>query len=147
MLLFLNLARPRLSNFSSSEVNLHDLSATSENGEVFVSAERVFPRMTTPTAETLVMRVDASTMTDSPLPPMPGVIDSPGGIFKRPGTPSTPVVVLRERVGKLQRTLSLKEQENEDLREELDDLTNFTRLEQQIGVHAPVSAKLSTEVT
>lgn len=93
--------------------------------ETFMPAEMVF---NTPTDQ--VAKVNVGTMTD--------VAASP---FKQPSVPCTPVPVLRERVLRLRMTLMNKEKENEDLREELEDLTNFTRLEQEIGVHAQVTAK------
>lgn len=93
--------------------------------ETFLPAELVFNKPTD-----LVTKVDVATMTE--------VEKSP---FKQPYAPGTPVPVLKERLAHLRTTLLNKEKENKDLREELEDLTNFTRLEQQIGVHAEVIAK------
>ena len=102
------------------------------DSETFLPAEIVFSNVPEPVAAAVVAvaKVDVGTMTD--------VAESP---FKVPGTPCTPVPVLRERVTTLRMSLMKKEKENEDLREELDDLTNFTRLEQEIGVHAQATAK------
>ena len=75
-------------------------------------------------------KVDVATMTH--------VRESP---FKQPCTPSTPVPVLRERLQRMRMSLLNKEKENEDLKEELEDLTKFTRLEQEIGVHVQATAK------
>ena len=101
--------------------------------EIFVPAYQVF---FSPNRFSAVTKSDAATMTEL----MPPPCESP---FRRPANPCTPVPVLRERLASLHKTLSDKEQENEDLRGELDDLTSFTRLEQQIGVHAQVTAKNS----
>lgn len=102
------------------------------DSETFLPAEMVFSKLSDPVLPSVisVAKVDVATMTD--------VAESP---FKLPGAPCTPVPVLRERVTSLRMTLMKKEKENEDLREELEDLTNFTRLEQQIGVHAQATAK------
>ena len=88
-------------------------------------AEMVFSKGHSPIA-----KVDVATMTD--------VRESP---FKQPALPSTPVPVLREQLQRMRMLLFNKEQESETLREELEDLKNFTRLEQDIGVHALATAK------
>lgn len=103
------------------------------DSEIFVPADQVFFNPSESSAVTT--KCDVATMTDCLAP-----LESP---FRRPNTPSTPAPVLRDRLTTLRRTLSEKEQENEDLRGELEDLTSFTRLEQQIGVHAQVTAKNS----
>lgn len=64
-----------------------------------------------------IAKVDVATMTD--------VRESP---FKQPAVPSTPVPVLREQLQRMRMPLFNKEQESETLREELEDLKNFTRL-------------------
>lgn len=128
-----------MANFSSSELALDEDTLDSGESEAFFPAECIFPKATTPSTST-VNRVDASTMTESLLPLMPSVMDSPaGGLFKRPCTPSTPAHILRERVTTLRQSLKEKEIELNDVREELDDLTNFTRLEKVIGVHHPAA--------
>lgn len=116
-----------MSNFSQSELALDEATVDSDNMdcETFLPAEMVFSKMSDQ-----VTKVDAATMTDVPSSP-----------FRMPTTPCTPVPVLRERMVRLRTNLSIKEKENQDLKEELEDLTNFTRLEQQIGVHAQATAK------
>ncbi|KAI9560764.1 hypothetical protein GHT06_011716 [Daphnia sinensis] len=120
-------SRQRSSNFSGSDMAIDEASGDADcfESETFLPAEIVFSSVSDPVA-----KVSVGTMTDSG--------ESP---FKLPSVPSTPVPVLRERVHRLRMTLMTKEKENEDLREELEDLTNFTRLEQEIGVHAQVTAK------
>lgn len=100
----------------------------SVSSETFLPAEIVFCRVTEST-----LKVDACTMTET--------LPSP---FVSTRTPCTPTPVLRKRVADLQKTLLEKEKENNDLKEELEDLSHFTRLEQQIGVHASATAKNST---
>jgi len=107
--------------------------ADSIDSEIFVPADQIFY---SPCESAVTTKCDVATMTDGLAPPL----ESP---FRRPNTPCTPAPVLRERLTSLRRTLSEREQENEDLRGELEDLTSFTRLEQQIGVHAQVTAKNS----
>ncbi|KAK4005430.1 hypothetical protein OUZ56_007143 [Daphnia magna] len=120
-------SRQRSSNLSGSDMAIDEASgdANSFESEIFFPAETVFSSVSDP-----VVKVSVGTMTDTG--------ESP---FKLPSVPSTPVPVLRERLLRLRMTLTNKEKENEDLREELEDLTNFTRLEQEIGVHAQVTAK------
>lgn len=109
----------------------------SMDSESFVPAEVVFAKPGEP-----VTKVDAATMTELPqASPFRKPFESP---FRRPQTPGTPVPVLRERMMQLRKTLEEREQENSDLREELEDLSNFTRLEQQIGVHVQATAKTCT---
>ena len=86
--------------------------------ESFVEANQFFASAN---SSVDVSRVDASTMTDFPS-------QTP---TKMSGTPAP---VLRER-------LRMKQQENEDLKEELHELCSFTRLEQQIGVHSYTASK------
>ncbi len=126
-------SRQRISNLSGSEMTLDEIAGDSDSidSETFLPAEMVFSKLSDPVLPVIsVAKVDVATMTD--------VAESP---FKLPGAPCTPIPVLRERVTSLRMTLLKKEKENEDLREELEDLTNFTRLEQQIGVHAQATAK------
>ncbi|XP_057372757.1 uncharacterized protein LOC130693602 [Daphnia carinata] len=120
-------SRQRSSNLTGSDMAIDEASGDAESfeSETFLPAEMVFSSVSDPVA-----KVSVGTMTDAG--------ESP---FKLPSVPSTPVPVLRERVQRLRMTLLNKEKENEDLREELEDLTNFTRLEQEIGVHPQVTAK------
>lgn len=130
--------RIRRTSFKSrkSEPSIEEASGDSDSMdlETFVPAEVVFAKPMEP-----VTKTDAATMTDLPeASPFRKPFDSP---FRRPQTPGTPAPVLRERLSLLRKTLADKEQENNDLRDELEDLSNFTRLEQQIGVHAQSIAK------
>ena len=136
--------RTRLANFSGSDLGLDDNMGTgdtpeSADSELFFPAEHVFakPAAAFSTLPVSSKKVDASTMTDGPPP-----TESP--LFKRPATPSTPSNVLRERTTSLRRALSEKEREVEEVRRELDDLSSFTRLEQEIGVHSQITAKTSS---
>lgn len=133
--------RVRRTSFKSrkSDPSFEEASGESESfdSENFVPAEMVFAKPSEPVA-----KVDAATMTELPqASPFRKSFESP---FKRPQTPGTPVPVLRERMLHLRKTLQEREQENNDLREELEDLSNFTRLEQQIGVHAQSLVKTSS---
>jgi hypothetical protein len=121
-------SRQRTSNISKSEMIIDEVPAEldSLDSETFLPAEMVFKSKSCDP----VTKVDVSTMTD--------VKESP---FKQPCVPSTPVPILRERLQRMRMSLLNKEKENENLREELEDLTNFTRLEQEIGVHVQTTAK------
>ena len=96
--------------------------------ESFIEANEFFASPTPAALGAVVAKSDAATMTDD--------------VFSI-GTPTvgsaTPGPVLRER-------LRSKALEYEELKEELDELASFTRLEQQIGVHAHSVAKVSSEV-
>lgn len=125
-----------MSNFSQSELALDEVVGDNDSidNETFLPAEMVFSKLSEQvTPKPIRNKKDAATMTDY-------VAASP---FKLPTTPCTPVPVLRERVVRLRTNLSIKEKENQDLKDELEDLTNFTRLEQQIGVHAEATAKIA----
>ena len=119
-----------MNNLSSSEMTLDEIAGDGDSieSETFLPAEMVFSKISDPT--TSLAKVDKETMTD--------IVQSP---FKIPGAPCTPVPVLRERVASLRVSLLKKEMENADLMEEFKELTNFTRLEQEIGVHAQATAK------
>lgn len=91
----------------------------------FVEAAKFFSSspFSTPNAAVqvgVVKKADAATMTEA----------SPNE------TPSTPAPVLRKRVSSLRKLYEEKESECVELKEELIELTDFTRLEQQIGVHS-----------
>lgn len=124
---FLGSSRQRINTFSNSEMTLDELGGDSDSieSESFLPAELVFSKMSDPVA-----KIDVATMTDVSLTP-----------FKFPNAPCTPVPVLRERTTRLQMNLVKRDKEIQDLRDELEDLTNFTRLEQEIGVHHQVTAK------
>ena len=107
------------SSFATPEIN----SPGSPYPECFIDATDFF-------VDSGNNKRDAATMTDSQ-----SHAPSP---FKNQ---RTPVPVLRERVHSLRQTLDEKEKENEDLKEELNDLVSFTRLEQEIGVHFNHPAK------